>query len=466
MNRARDLWRRMAEPSLVRRSTLAMIPVFLVIWLTLLGYVYWDNRTYLAEAPGLKSYGDSLLTAVDDLPEEAEARAFIAATLRSTNLRRKDDRRLSGSLSFELARANGGIAVFTSPGWRWEEGEATTRPEITTTQQHWRYDKTRGEWRLRILNPRRTHQAFLSYNARGLVPYLLIALPLVMLAIALTMRRSLRPLSQLAQRIDARSADDLRPVGIQTRHHELAPLVQALDALLLRLRATVERERAFVQDAAHEMRTPLAVIGAQAHVLARSNDSAARAEAGQHLDQAIARAAHLSNQLLTLAALDGAQDRQARTLDLASWLRDALARSASAAAARGIDLELDSPDALSRNVDLPAFDSILQNLLENAVRHGRQGGRVLVRLLPNGPNGWRLSVQDDGAGVAQADRPHLFERFFRSPTVQASGTGLGLAIVRQAAQRMGGSASLIEGLAGRGLGVLVETSGPAEAPRA
>ncbi len=114
--------------------------------------------------------------------------------------------------------------------------------------------------------------AFLAYNARFLVPYLLLASPIVLLAVWLSVRNGLRPLQQLADRIRRRTAGDLQPVGFDARHRELRPLVQALDALLGQARAQLQRERAFVQDAAHEMRTPLAVISAQAHVLEHRQD--------------------------------------------------------------------------------------------------------------------------------------------------------------------------------------------------
>jgi len=268
MSSLRTLWRRIAEPSLVRRSTGSMLLVFLLIWAVLLGYVYVENRRYLSEAPSLHQFGDALLVALDETPDPAQARAAMAATQRWTAIRRTQDERLSGVVEYAL-RDRGGRLVFASSGW-------TAADAPTSAERYWRYDRSGAHWQLQILNPRRTTGAFLRYNAGSLVRYLLIAFPLVLLAVWLTVRASLRPLEQLARRIEQRAADDLDPVGVPARYRELRPLVQALDAMLQRLRGTVQRERAFVQDAAHEIRTPLAVINAQAHVLAQAQDAAER----------------------------------------------------------------------------------------------------------------------------------------------------------------------------------------------
>jgi len=435
--------------------------VFVLIWLALLGYMYLQNRKSLAEAPGLQKYGDALLVALEEVPDAAQARTFMAATERWTAIRRTQSEIVAGVVLHELRDAAGQV-VYATDGWQWDASVPSARDATSLQDGYWRYDKTGAHWRLRILNPRRTTAAFLRYNARIILPYLLLAFPMVLIAVWLTVRNNLRPLNQLAQRIGERASDDLRPVGIEAHYRELKPLVQALDTLLQRLRGTVQRERALVQDAAHELRTPLAVIGAQAHVLARSDEPAARMQAQHHLDQAIARAAHLSHQLLALAALDDDARRSTQVVDLAHWLRDALARATPTVSARAMELALEGPDMLARQIDLPALDSVLQNLVENAVRHGRAGGQVLVRLaaLPGHPQGWQLSVQDDGPGLPEADRAHVVERFFRGTATQAAGTGLGLAIVRQAAQRLHGQASLIGGLNGGGFGVLVETRGP------
>jgi signal transduction histidine kinase len=453
MNALHTLWRHIAEPSLVRRGTWSTLLVFLLIWCALLGYLYAENRKYLAEAPGLQQFGDALLAALDETPDPLQARVVMAATERWTGIRRTQDKRLNGIVLYEL-RDSHGARVFASDKWPWE---ATTSSDASTAawaDRYWRYDRTSRHWRLQILNPRRTGSAFLRYNARFILPYLLVAFPFVLLAAWLTVRASLRPLQQLAQRIEERPSDDLSAVGVPARYRELKPLVQALDTLLLRLRGTVERERAFVQDAAHEIRTPLAVINAQAHVLAQATDAPQRAQAEAELNLAIARTSHLAQQLLDLAALDRAGTPQTSRIDLAHWMRTLLGHAAQAALREGRELSLDAPDTLHGCIDLPAMESIVRNLVDNALRHGVPGSSIAVSLRTEKGH-LLVEVRDDGPGIPAAQRTHTFERFHRGGEARASGAGLGLSIVRQAALRLGGGVDIVGGLQGRGVGFRV-----------
>ena len=234
------------------------------------------------------------------------------------------------------------------------------------------------------------------------------------------------------------------------RYAELQPLATAFDAMLGRLRNHVRRERAFVQDAAHELRTPMAAIAAQAHVLARAPDAVARRRAEEALDHALARTSHLSRQLLELATLDEVDSSEPPTADIADLVRRVLAAAVPQASMRGIELSLDAPDRLVVALDWPVFQSVLSNLLDNAVRYGKDGGCVTVTLQADGAT-LALLVADDGPGISPASREHVFERFWRGAGHDVPGTGLGLAIVRQAVARMGGSVRVEDGIDGQGV---------------
>ena len=453
MSALHSFWRHVREPSLVRRGTWSTLLVFLLIWCALLVYLYAENRKYLAEAPGFQMFGDALLVALDETPDPQQARVVMAATERWTAIRRTQDKRLNGIVLYELRDSHGAL-VFASDGWAGAATASSGASAATRPDAYWRYDRTSRHWRLQILNPRRTGSAFLRYNASFILPYLLVAFPFVLLAVWLTVRASLRPLQQLAQRIEERPSDDLSAVGVPARYRELKPLVQALDTLLLRLRGTVQRERAFVQDAAHEIRTPLAVINAQAHVLAQATDAAQRAQAEAELNLAIARTSHLAQQLLELAALDRAGTPQASRVDLAHWMRTLLGHAAQAALREGRELSLDAPDTLHGSIDLPAMESVVRNLVDNALRHGAPGSSIAVHLRTE--DGQLLvEVRDDGPGIPEAQRARAFERFHRGGDARASGAGLGLAIVREATLRLGGFVEIVEGLRGRGVGFRV-----------
>lgn len=454
------LWDYLREPTLVWRSTWSVVGAFVLIWVVLLTYIYVENQRLLATDSGLQKFGDALGVALADVDDAERAATVVAATERWTTIRRAQDPRFHGVLLYELLDRDG-RRVWASTGLA--AGEIKDAPSLARVELngeiHRVYQGANGRWTLRIAEPWRTASAFLSYNAKFLLPYLLIAAPCVLLPVWLSVRNGMKPLKQLASRIAARSPDDLNAIGYVARHRELKPLVHSLDALLQQLRHKVERERAFVQDAAHEMRTPLAVIAAQAHVLAHAPDAGQRLQAQEHLNSAIARASHLGRQLLDLAALDDAQRAAPRLIDLAQWVRQALAQVAPAAIARGIDITLEAPDTLQRSVDVPALESIVHNLVDNALRYGRDGGAVRVVLAADDA-GWSLSVRDDGPGVAVEDRPRLFERFYRGAGHDAPGSGLGLAIVRQAARIGGGSVAITHGLDGCGIGFAVRMPEP------
>ncbi len=458
------LWTRLAQPTLVRRSVISVTVAFVLVWAVLLGYNFINYKHTITNDPGLLKYGDALLDSLTPITEPAQAAAAISATNHWVNIRRRQNDLLPGVAMHELRDSVSGDIVYSPPGLQ-ELGialpeqlknNASSITEPVVQGQRYRvYAGTNARWTLRIVEPKRADAHFLQSSGRTLVPYLLLAAPFVLLPVWLSVRNGLKPLQQLARRIAQRNSDDLHPVGFNARHRELKPLEQSLDTLLARMRQKVERERAFVQDAAHEIRTPLAVINAQAHVMARSQSDVERMQAQAHLEQAIARTSHLAQQLLDLAALDEAQRPEPRDLDVAQWLRGVLAQAAPGAMARQIELSLDAPDSLFARLDLPALESIAHNLIDNAVRYTPSGGNVAVGLQRTGAV-LHLSVQDDGPGIPAAERPQVFERFYRGAGHAANGSGLGLSIVRQAALRMGGQVELGAGLkSGQGVGFFV-----------
>jgi signal transduction histidine kinase len=279
--------------------------------------------------------------------------------------------------------------------------------------------------------------------------YMLVAFPCVLIPIWIAVARGLLPLQRLSDKIATKDARDLTPLDFDAKYAELKPVVSALDELLAQLRAKIAREHAFVQDAAHELRTPIAVISAQAHVLALAGTPEEHREAEERMDHSIARASHLIQQLLLLAHIDGERPCKNQELDVAQLARHELALVVPRAMSRQIELELEAPDTLRHVLELDAFQSILHNLLNNALRYVHVGGQIVVELLKQG-EALVLSVSDDGPGIAEHERALVFERFYRCSDNQASGSGLGLAIVKQAAERLGGFVKLTSGVAGKG----------------
>jgi two-component system, OmpR family, sensor histidine kinase QseC len=445
------------QPSLVRRGVGSVLLAFFVVWAVLSGYAYYNVKQTITHDSGLQKFGNALTLSLADVKNREQAGALIAGTAMWVNIRRTEIGMLPGVMQFELLTQDGQRIFASLPLGNQVVAGAPGRlvEQELLGQTHRIYQGDTPRWRLHIAEPKRSDAAILRYNSRALVPYLLLALPIVLLAVWLSVRNGLRPLQRLADHIAARKDIELSPVDFEAKHQELKPLVQSLDTMLAQLRHKVARERAFVQDAAHELRTPMAVITAQAHVMAHTQSADERLLAQQHLDQAIERASHLAQQLLDLAALDDAKRPQPRTLDIAHWLRQVLAQAAPRAMARRIELSLEAPDSVVHTVEVPALESTVHNLLDNALRYVPEGGTVAVTLLSEAA-GLSLRVQDDGPGIAPDEQARVFERFYRGAGHEVTGSGLGLAIVQQAVLRLGGRVHIGPGLAGRGVGFTVQ----------
>lgn len=268
-------------------------------------------------------------------------------------------------------------------------------------------------------------------------------------------RRGLAPLRALTAQVSARTPGDLRPIDRSLAFSEVAPLIKETNELLRREAARFERERGFLADAAHELRTPLAAIGAQAHRLVHAPTPAAQEFAKRELDLGLERISHLVSQLLTMARLEAAAPSADRDgCDIAELVRQRVADFAKRARERAITLEVTGPESLRFEINRVEWISLVDNLIDNAIRYTPSGGSVLVSFSID-EGGLTLSVRDDGPGVPDCFREKVFERFFRVPGTACTGSGLGLSIVQRIAESHRANVRLDRGIGERGLGVVV-----------
>nr|WP_225778219.1 ATP-binding protein [Pseudomonas sp. Marseille-Q3773] len=273
-----------------------------------------------------------------------------------------------------------------------------------------------------------------------LLPFLFGSLALALLVWA-AIGWGLRPLQNMAKVIRARHADSPEPLQLVPLPKELEPMQAAINRLLGQIGDLLSREHRFIADAAHEMRTPLAVLRLHAQNALNAASTAERDKALGFLMGGVDRLARVVNQLLTLARLEPRPGRRDWSpVDLQGLVAETLADLTPWILERGLEPSLDIVAGDYRlHTDAGALGIALQNLVTNAVDHSPPGGRITVTLQREG-QALLVSVDDEGPGIAVADQQRVFERFYSKGS--ANGAGLGLAIVSTIMTRLGGSVQL------------------------
>jgi two-component system OmpR family sensor kinase/two-component system sensor histidine kinase QseC len=300
----------------------------------------------------------------------------------------------------------------------------------------WRaYGLQTAEGVIQIAQPVRVREELARAAAERVVIPLILLLPIMVAAVAWIVNRGLLPLRYVTAEVQRRDVRSLRPLGSENLPREIEPLVSELNRLLARLQKAFDDQRAFIGDAAHELRSPLTVLRLQLQLLDRAPDESARGEARGRLGASVERAIHLVEQLLTLARSDPqATAGDFESIDLSAAAAQGITDTHDLAIARNIDLSLDAMPGILVRGDGEALRTLVRNLVDNAVRYTPPGGSVQVRCRI-AAEGALLEVTDSGPGIAAADRERVFDRFYRRAAAQESGTGLGLAIVKAIAER-------------------------------
>lgn len=288
-----------------------------------------------------------------------------------------------------------------------------------------------------------SRRAIMWVLMRSMLGPLLFALPLFGLGLWWSIRRGLAPLRDLRDTLEKRAPHAAEPVSLNGMPRELDPLVQTLNDLLERIDRMVQSERRFTADAAHELRTPIAAIRAQAQVaMGAGDDVAERMHALQATLAGCDRASRLVDQLLTLARLEAAPGSAAAAVDLGAVVRRVVSELVPGALGRGQDISVqaaDTPCAVAANELL--LGVLVRNLLDNALRYSPDGAKVEVTVHCDAA-GVLLKVEDSGPGMSEEAITHLGERFFRVLGNEQPGSGLGWSIVRRLLVVLGASAHI------------------------
>ncbi|WP_296942381.1 sensor histidine kinase [uncultured Massilia sp.] len=283
---------------------------------------------------------------------------------------------------------------------------------------------------------------------KGVILPQFIILPVILALVWFALSRGLSPLAQLQERIRARPPDDLSPIDSRQVPEEISPLVGSLNDMLARLAHTIDAQKRFIADAAHQMKTPLAGMRMQSELALRQVDPDEIHRSLEQLAKSSESATRLVNQLLALARAENQPHAGLALgpLDLGRLARDVVLDWVPASFAHEIDLGYEAPDADGDGDGEEAaieiagnpmmLRELLSNLIDNALRYTLPGGSVTVRVRAADGRAM-LEVEDTGPGIAPAERARVFERFYRILGSSVSGSGLGLAIVREIAVQHG-----------------------------
>ncbi len=445
------------QRSLFRRLLGGFLLVMLAIWLVVVGLAVYETKVLHARHTAAENRGWARqimlnLRSVAHNPAEVARVATQVEKLRYDMLREVDYWPKPAMLQVwlhdqRIYQSEGGLpAGLVLPG-----------PDSPQLGSEWSTDTERDAATGLVVRRDAMHDTSWLLTGSGAAYYiapLLYSLPFLLLPAWLIVRRGLQPLQAMVAAIEQRSGSALEllpPSG----YRELAPLAASVNRLMQRLIERVERDKEFLTDAAHELKTPLSVIQANAHLLLNHRDNPARLQEADHgLRQGVARATHTVHQLLALErARHDAEAGAAQPVDLVHLLRERLAHAAPLAIQRNIELELDAPDECLLALHRESIVALLDNLVGNAVKYSPDGGCVRVCL--SAGSAPMLAIRDEGPGIAPELRTKVFERFYRIPGQTQAGSGLGLAIAERAALRNGASVALLDGEGGRGLLVQV-----------
>jgi len=326
--------------------------------------------------------------------------------------------------------------------------------ETTGAEGRWRHFSTWNEERTLQVQVSEDHYIrddLIEHIAWRLVLPALIGLPLIALWVWVVSRRAMSSLDDIAGQIAARAPEQLQPVEPPTAPEEIRPLLTELNQLFGRVEQTLEAERRFTADAAHELRTPLAALHAQVQVAQRARDDEERDRSLGQLQGGLMRAAHLVDQMLQLARLDPESGLPSpASVDLVPLAESVCAELGESILAKRLDFELRAAPTCVVVGQAEWLRVLIRNLVDNAIRYTPDGGRVQVVLSREG-GACRLAVADSGPGIPPEQRAQVLRRFHRLHQGDQPGCGLGLAIVARIVDLHGARLELDEAVPPPGL---------------
>lgn len=434
--------------SLKQRLLLLAIGTVVVVWVTAAAFTYFDAREEFGEMLDAHLAQSATLLAAQAAHDADEIETEHAPLLHKYSRR----------VAFQIWERGRVLRLHSAnaPGQRLSQREQGFSDSVIDGER-WRVFSTwdeSGQNLIQVAEHAKAREELARDIAGNLLLPLWFALPLLAFLLWIAVTRGLRPLVKLGDEVARRAPDNLAPLDAGSEPREVFPLIERLNKLFVRIGDSLEKERRFTADAAHELRTPVTAIKAQAQVARSASNEAERIHA---LDNAILgcdRASHLIEQLLTLARIDTLGGETTEACSLRSLAAEVIAAIAPTALAQDVQLELMDGEEMTVRGNPVLLRILLRNLIDNAVRHTPGGTAVQINVAAAHGQPF-LSVCDNGPGIPQDELARVSGRFYRPAGTRASGSGLGLSIVKRIAEIHGALLQLAQRNDGKGLSATV-----------
>lgn len=419
--------------SLRRALLLWLLPVFLLVGAASAGFAYWSYNRMVA------TFMDSQMELIAE-SMVAQEQDMVLPALTGEQIHKW------GSYVVQVFDADGRARSSSWPALTTSLQEGGGFNDVKANGARWRIyttpvNEASGSRRVQVLQSGEFRRHLAAERAGTAILPVIILLPLsafVLWCVAAIMSRAIGDIARQAASQDEHSIAEL-PLDRVPR--EIAPLVISFNSLLTRLRDAFATQRRFVQDAAHELRTPITAVGLQLENLRGDLCTGAPAQRFAQLEAGIQRAQRLVDQLLKLSRQESAGAEPAPgPVNVHEVLHESINQLITLADQRNIDLGLDASRLSAEAAMLHCLGSdlrsVVDNLIENALRYAPEGSVVDVRIR-SAQGRLLIEVEDAGPGIPPELQGRVFDRFFRVPGSDAGGSGLGLAIAQAAAKRCG-----------------------------
>lgn len=457
----KQLWQRICRPSLMRRLLLAQMVLLSALWSAGLVLLATESSRDTVVLDSTAQF-DALLAMADSLIDDP---VRLRQVMRKADLASISGDNMADIPNFtpKFVLDHRGKVLYQS-----DHTPAGVRPArldrietIDAGGKRWRARTRRSpetDARVTVIVPADSFDILVTLNSRGiyLLP-LLVSLPILALPAWLSIHLALRPWRKVAAEVASRGPHDLRPLAFRPPHQELAAMADSIDALMQRVSGSAARERAFIADAAHELRTPLAAMRVNVEALQRQTGDVRQQELLEGILRSARRAGRLVGQLLTLMRSDVQETEAVQPVQLDSLLQERMAALSGIAHVAGVELELLAEHNVQVLGRRDSLTSMIDNLIENGIKYSPRGATVSVCLEASAERALLL-VRDHGRGIPSELRNRVFDRFYRDPNQSETGSGLGLAIVKSVVLQHGGTIVLCA--APDGTGLLVKVSLP------